>query len=395
MQPKKCNVLGTIKISITRPVAGKTVEMFPVSDTELTTYMAGFGCIGRINQDQGDTSLLSLVCQEFSELIESPPIDSSSLSLPGFLVDIISDTRKVFQSYLCRYLLRPCYNCFTDFMVNLSLIAALLSRKSLLEFPTSSPRTPCTFGSFLLENSAHGLIMFLDFLDSLAAKHLTFGSYSDIRNTKIHSKNLVGLDLRRSNALGLDIDVILRSFFAERSTCRFEASEPVSLVVSENKLDSLPGSEEGKADRFIPLPEGKDPSVIVNAGGLEVLDRGTGLTGSLTIASNPIDSSDGEVSRQTELGPDIPVNNVVQFNAISNDSRNSLIDPIASIGKRLQSIIYLGYLVWSRCHLATCGQDKFSHFQGGSTISSYTNVLGSVPNSSRPLKEEGLLGDLL
>jgi hypothetical protein len=363
MQPKKCYIGSPIKISITRPVTGMALEMFPVADTALTADMASLAGIGRINQNQRYTSLKSLIAQKFSELIECPTIDTPSLVSPYFLVNILSDPLKIFQSYLSWDLLGSGHNCFADFMVNLSLIAALLSRKSLLKLSASSPRTSCTFGSFLLENCSHRMIVFLDLLNGLPAKLLTFRSYSDICNTKINAKNLIGMGRFRGFALGLDVDVILRSFLAERCAGWYSSLKSIPLEVSEDQLDSLTGSEKSKANRFILLSEGENSRIIIDTGGFKDLDDRIILHSSFAVASNPIDGPNSEVSRQTKHRPDIPVNNMVKFNAIPNDSRNGLIDPITSIGKSLQSILYLGDLVGGRGHLATCGQYKFSHLE--------------------------------
>ena len=74
--------------------------------------------------------------------------------------------------------------------------------------------------------------MDLDLLDCLSAELLTFRSHSYISYPKIHSKNGVYMDLLRCFTLDLDIDVVLRSFLAERGTGEFRTSESISLEVS-------------------------------------------------------------------------------------------------------------------------------------------------------------------
>lgn len=338
--------------------------MFPVTRTASATNMAGLARIGWVYQNERNTSLKGLIAQELSELIEGPTVNPSALVLPNFLVNILSDARKIFQSYLGRDLLSSGYNGFADFMVNLSLISALLSRQPFLKLSTSSSRTSSAFGSFLLENRSHRSIMVLDPLNGLAAKLLAFRSYGDVSNSKIDAKNLIGLDRLRCFALGLDVDVILRAFFAERCTCGPRTSEPVSLEVSENQLNSLSGSEKGKTDRFILLSECKDPSIIVDAGRLKALDGRVVFQSGLTVGSNTVDCSDGKIGRETELRPDVPVNHVVNYHAVSKVLRHVLIDPVTSICERLQGILHLRYLLRRWGQLAYCSQNKFSHLRG-------------------------------
>ncbi len=345
--------------------------MFPISDSPFSANVACLTGIGRVNQNQGYADLKSFVGQEFPELIESPTIDSPTLILPCLLTNIVSDSLKILKSNFSMDL--PCsgHYGFADFMVNLSLVAALLSRKSLLKLATSASGTSCTFGSFLLKNCSHRLIVFLDFLNSLPAKLLTLRSYSNIGNTKINTKNLIGLDRLRGFIFGLNIDVALRAFLAKRGTGRLGTSEHIPLIVTKNQLDPLPGSQEGYTNLLVLLSEGKDPSIVVDAGRFKVLDNRIVEHSSLAITSNPVDSSDHEVSRQPELRPDILVNKVVDHHAISQICRYGLIDPVTSISKSLQSVLYLGYLIWGRCKLATCGQYKFSHLEVVSYMTKY------------------------
>lgn len=146
--------------------------MLPISRPDRATDMAGLTCIGRIYKNERDSSLKSLVCQKLSELVEGPTVNPSPLVLSGLLVNILSDVRKVFQSYLSRDLLRPGHYGFADFVVYLSLIACFFARQSLLKLSTPSSRAPCTFHGFLLENSTHRCIMVLDQLNGLSAKIL-------------------------------------------------------------------------------------------------------------------------------------------------------------------------------------------------------------------------------
>lgn len=363
MQPKKRNVQSTIEISIARPTTRGTSEMFPISSTDRATCVTGLASTGRIYENQRDTSLQRFIAQKLSELIEGPTINPSALVLPNFLVNILSDTRKILKGYLSRDLLSSGHNCFADFMVNLSLISALLSRQQFLELSASSSGASCAFGSFLLENSTHRLIVFLNALDSLAAKLLTLRCHSDVSNSKIHTENLIGLDLHRNLALSLNIDVILRAFLAERRTGGLGTSEPSSLMVSENQLYSLSGSEEGKTDGFVFLSEGKYPGIVVDAGRFKVLDGGVVFKGSLTVGGNAINSSDSKISRQAELRPDVLVNYVVNYHTISKVFGDFLIDPVASISKHLQGILYLGYLLRRWSQPAYCSQNKFIHLE--------------------------------
>jgi hypothetical protein len=396
MQPKKCDITGTVEISITRPTTGRTLEMFSVTRPDGTADVTSLTGIGRIHENERDSGLKSFVAQELSELIESPAVNPSPLVLPGLLVNILADTRKVFQSYLSRDLLSSGHNGFADFMVDLSMVSALLSRQPFLKLSAPSPRASSAFRSFLLENSTHRLIVFLNLFNRLAAKLLAFRGNGDIRGAKIHSDHFVGLDLLRSFAFGLDIDVILRSFLTKRCTCGLGVSEPVSLKITEDKLNSLPGSEKGETNRFIFLPEGKDPGVIVDAGRFEVLDGRMVFQSGLAVTRNPVDGSDSEISRETELRPDILVNHVVNFNAVSHYIRHSPIDPVTSISERLQGILYLGDLFRRRSQLTYCGQDKFSHLEVSYMIKSCIKIVSvSVPNSSPPLKGRYLLGDFL
>ena len=74
--------------------------------------------------------------------------------------------------------------------------------------------------------------MVLDLLDCLSAKLLTFGGNGYVGYAKINTKNRIDMDLLRCFALDLDIDVILRSFLAERGTGGLRSSESISLIVS-------------------------------------------------------------------------------------------------------------------------------------------------------------------
>ena len=98
MQPKKCNITGTIEISVTRPVTGSALEMFPVTDSSRTANMAGLASVSRINQNQGYPDSQSLVGQELSKLVESPTVNPSSLVPSNLLINIVSDTFQVFTN---------------------------------------------------------------------------------------------------------------------------------------------------------------------------------------------------------------------------------------------------------------------------------------------------------
>ena len=330
--------------------------MFPVSDTNRPADMAGLTGIGRIYQDQRNACLKCLVAQEFSELVEGPTINPSSSISPGLLVNILSNSCKILQSYLSRDILSSDYNSLADFMVNLSLIPALLSRQPLLKLSTSSSRASCAFRSFLLENSSHGLIMFLNTIDRLAAKLLAFRGYCDIGNAKVDTKNFVGLNFFGRFALGLNIDVILIPLLTECRTRWLGAFEPTYLIVSVDQLNSLPRSEKGKTYRFVLLSEGKDPGVIVDTGRLKILDNRMVFQSGLTVGGNTVDRSDCEIGRETELVPDVLVNHVVNHYTVSKVLRHGLIDPVTSISKHLQGIIYLGYLFRRWGELTYCGQ---------------------------------------
>jgi len=368
--------------------------MFPVTRSDSAADMAGLTGIGRIDQHERDAGLKCLVAQKHSELIESPTVNPSTLILPSLLVNTLADARKILQSYLSRNLLSSGHNRFADFMVNLFLISALLARQSLLKLSASSSRASCTFHGFLLEGSSHRSVMGLDLLDRLAAKLLAFRGHRNIGDTKIYPQNRISPDLFRRFTLDLNIDVILRSFFAERSTCGLGTFEAIFLVVSGNQLNPLPGSEKGKADGFVLLSEGKDPGIVVDTGRLKVLDGRTVFQGGLAISCNPIDGSDGKIGGEAELRPDILVNHVVDYHAVSKVLGHVPIDPVTSIGERLQGILYLGYLFECWIQLANRGQYKFSHLRDR-LHASYMNVLESAPNSSRLPKGVGLLGVLL
>lgn len=337
--------------------------MFPITISDSTTNMACLAGIGRIYENQGDTCLQSLVTQELPELIEGPTINLSTLVLPNFLVNIFSDTSKIFQSYLSRNLLSSGHNCLTDFVVDRSLISALLARQSLLKLSASSSRASCTLRGFLLENSTHRGVMVFDLLNGLAAKLLTLRCHSDVSNAKIHTQNLIGLDLWRNLVLSLNIDVILRSFLAECRTGGLGTSEPVSLKVSEEKLDPLSGSEEGKTNLFVFLSEGEDPGIIVDTGRFKTLDGRMVLQSGLSVSRDSVDCSDSKIGRQTELRPDVLVNYVVNCHAISKVLRYVLVDPVTSISERLQGILYLGYLLRCWSQLAYSSQNEFSHLE--------------------------------
>lgn len=152
------------------------------------------------------------------------------------------------------------------------------------------------------------------------------------------------MDLFRCFALDLDIDVILGPLLTERSTGWLGTSEPILLIVSENQLDPLPGSEKGKADGFIFLSEGKDPGIVIDTCGLKVLDGGVVFQSGLAIGSNPADCSNCQIRRETKFSPNVLIDKTLDTNLVTKLSRRILVNPVASISKSFQSVFYLGCL---------------------------------------------------
>ena len=174
-----CNIFGSLKVRVGPMPTNFTFNESAMSDSfSIVTDRAGFTCVSRIDINNSNSSLKSLVLNKVLELPESPLVN------PFIVFSTLSDSLQIFHddyvaiiqisnNRLANVVITPSHKLSPD-------------PRDFFQFSLGG------FRAFALKNRNKFVMLDSEFFNSLS-EEATIRSYSDLINTKVNPKNFTML----------------------------------------------------------------------------------------------------------------------------------------------------------------------------------------------------------
>ena len=319
----------------------------------MVALMASLRSVGGRNCHDFNTILDAFVFQEITQLIERPTVRPSPLCLgSSLLVGAFSNARQILNrnNRGIRFGIQD--NVFADVVVQPSLIAPLLPRQPLQQFPASSPRTACAFRGFALDRLSCLGVFVSNLVNGFAVPFIPLAS-NCVPTPKVNANYLVRFNRFWRFVFELDVDVVLPVFVqAQLSRPWRSAFEFALLIVAKVQLDPLSATQQGQADRPILFSKKEDPSIIVCTGWTESFDRLSFKLGGFAIRANPSAHPDRLIGAQSKLLSQGLVHQALNCGFACHRWLNRLVGVVATISKRGKQSINFSALLSRRLKLA-------------------------------------------
>ena len=179
------DVLRGVDIRIRNISAVIAMEVFAVTLTDMVADVAGLRCVRWVYGDKPDTSTLTLILQERSELSERPGVDSASKALvSAFPIDAKTDIGKVFNGDTLMLRLSLLYKLFAYSVIGNG------NKPAFTPFePFQQPVTAAC--AFCLNGRSRSIVSISYPLNFGRGGEFVVGSGDDIRDAHIYTDKLV------------------------------------------------------------------------------------------------------------------------------------------------------------------------------------------------------------
>ena len=270
IQPQYTDIPCTIKIGIAVPLACRirTSKTFSAPVSEVQAYMAHLRGIRWGRQVDHNTSRLSFIGDEGTELVKGPTVASAPLGfLSGLLVGAFPDAGQILQRYRSLGGKSVGNQVLADLMVGLALETGFTPRQPCQKLPATTPRTPGAFRGFLLQCRALAAVPITQRGQCLTAPALIIARMGNVSASKIHTERIGACTVGWQRALDLDVQEE-RAILAldQRGTRRGLAFEPSLLIHAHDGVKPCTAMEQRQAKRPVPFPKAEDACVIVHRG---------------------------------------------------------------------------------------------------------------------------------
>lgn len=290
--------------------AGCTGKRILIPRSEEAATVASLAGISGVDELDGYSRPLCLVGDEVLQLTEAPSRHHAvEVFAPGF---------RSFPNGL-----EPFHTDHSAF-VSLRFGNDLLGQDMVLVFDApvlvagkSGKDALCTPSSFALEGGANLGPLRLENLSSGTIVECAVGRCGGVANAEVYPHGRTG-DRFGIDILDDDVDIEPMLLFDHGSRRGPFSRKGFPLVFAEEQGYANAAPDDGKGNRLVPLPVGKDAGVVVNAGGPEFLRYGFALLGRRHCSGNPSNSTDGEVRGKSEFLPSHPIAGVMELDVIED-----------------------------------------------------------------------------
>ncbi len=361
----------------------KFISGWPISLRDITAIGACSGCVSRINKDHGNTRDLCFVIRKHPKQPKIPGVQATMLSIPNR--SSLSNTFEIFKSY------RPeSVFGFRNYLLGNAMVhvfgKSCHSTRKLLQMSLGR------LGAFALESGFERIKPVSGLVDLLSRMDFSIRVNCKIFNSKIDTKN--AFRIIRSLFRHFDHNAKVENAFDKYQVGL--ASDPIHsglLVFSDSNWNKLSTFQSSQGYGFKSLP-GKNPRIIDDST-IKLkfwLNRLVAFIG----FGNFRDGSNRELRREAKPFSDVVIDCFVDLNLVGLmhleshfcNAITGFIEAMHSIQKHL--ILLLTGVQFDHQGLKHYIEEDFQ------LIYSFRyRVMWSVPNSSRPLKGAGLLGDSL
>ena len=287
-------------------------EIILTAKADIQAFRACLRRVARIDEHDADARTSSFVLDKLLKLVERPQVEWSALSLaePAAVTDALQaledNSQPVFFGEDDKLL--------ADFVVDPFLVASLPTGKPF-ECPATRLARGLTAGICLrLQRRTNVSAMLAIVGKVLPLKLVSCGIGGDLAKPQIDAEG--GIKVRIIGRLGrfvfnLNIEVVtILVASLERGTSGVLTNQPFALKVPQGQREDAATIQQAQADRLARHVQLEDASVVVDAGRLELTVPRLRIS---QPGRNPSNSTDGEVSRQTELLAHVAVAALVQI----------------------------------------------------------------------------------
>jgi hypothetical protein len=366
-------------------LASKLISGWPIGLSYMPARWTCSRSVPGINKNHRNAGDLCLVINELSKQSEIPSMQAATLCLSNR--NSGSNILEIFHRYSSQSVFGFRNYLLGNAMVDIFRKSCHPARK-LLKMPFGRFRT------FALEPGFQRIELVSGLIDLFSRMHFSIRIHRKVLDTKINAKDSFGII--RGLLRYFDHNAKVENAFDQNQISL--ASNPIHsgfLVISYSDGDKLPALESSKRNTLQALP-GKDSLIINNSTIWPKLwfDGFVSFVSFADLGNGP----DGELRRETKMFPDRIVNRLVDFNLVgAMQSKNRFCNAIAGFIEAMHGIQEHLILLFGWIKLNHHGLEHHTgeNIQRVYTYRAQRKYFRSVPNSSRPLKEADLLGDIL
>jgi len=265
----------------------------------------GLGCVGRVDQNNWNTSDRRLIGEERPELIEAPSMMLSALSLSH--LGPLANAGQVFE---CDRAAGG--NCFRYDAFRDGVIGGLTKPRFLAAEPPKQPSG--RLGAFALDRATRIEITFPDCLSLAPLPRQPCTGVGYVPASKVYPDNLWRFAGGRGVKGDLDLDVVISvAALHQNGAGGLLVSQQRPLVVTNGQRQLNRTIQQRHPDKLFILPEIEGASVQRQARRVELPD----LVASLQGTHNAPDSLTGMVSLEAIQRPDVVIDQVMQLSSVA------------------------------------------------------------------------------
>ncbi len=325
---------------------------FTLDRVDALAFVAGLTCVCRIDQHQRNTQSDTLVGQELAQLEECPTVRTPSFNFGSWLlVCPFSDARQVFNRNAPTVRFGLLDKAMAYGVVDVGLEPSFSARQPLLKLPHPTASTSCASRGFPLKLRP----LFSAFVTKLGQLLSTVG-YSlrgvcNINASKVNPQTAIYFIRFGRFGLDLNLDMVGAIFtLHQRCGSGLLSLKQMPLVVADGKRDMFAPVHQSQTHYPLLFDQSKDSLIVLDACWGKALNESASQLGCLAVGGNPSKCLLGKICRKAEQGAGFVVKTGLHPQSVTVFSRDSLIDPRASICKYLEC----------DTQLAPCGLHQFS-----------------------------------